>query len=704
MGTEDIRPPGVRAARYPPAAVEPPRRAAHRRRRALVAALAGALLGTAALAACAFVPLPRLARGGDAARGTPAAYDRAPTFGDPVRRSLHVPMRDGVRLAVDLVLPRDLPPGERIPALLHQGRYWRSVSLRGPARLMFNSVERQGRLGPFKAELVRRGYAWLDVDTRGSGASFGTRLWDFSPEEIRDGADLVDWIVRQPWSDGRVAGVGVSYSGSAAELLLANRHPAVKAALPLFCDFDQYQDILAPGGVPHRAWLEAWGEFTRRLDRGALPLDVWWMRLFVSGVRPVDGDRGRALLAAALRDHAGNFDFAALGAVVHRDDTPFEGGRSADPGGAVARAERWFAAQLGPEFRTRGTDLASPHAFAAAIDASGAPVYAYSGWFDGAYPGAAVARFTRLRHPANRLLLGPWDHALHAVSPYGPRGPSRFDHQGELLRFLDQHVRGLATGLEREPRVHYYTMGVETWRAADAWPPPADPRVLYLAPGGALALQAPTLAAAEDRHEVDLSAGSGPASRWAALAGRPIGAPTPDRAARDRTLLLYTSAPLESALEVTGQPILSLHVASSAADGAFFAYLEDVAPDGRVTYVTEGLLRALHRGAPAGPDTDPLAVPARSFRRADAAPLVPGQVAELAIPLLPTSVVFAAGHRLRLALAGADADQFARIPASGPVEWRVQRSVAHPSRLTLPVPRTGTARAAAGSGHPPVGG
>jgi putative CocE/NonD family hydrolase len=483
-----------------------------------------------------------------------------------------------------------------------------------------------------------------------------------------------------------VAGVGVSYSGAAAELLLVNHHPAVKAAAPLFCDFDQFQDILAPGGVPHRAWLEGWAEFTRRLDLGRLPFDAWWLPLFLRGVRPVDGDAGGSLLAAAQREHRANFDFRAMAGVVHRDDRPLSApeGRGPAEREALARAERWLEERLGGGFRALGTDLASPHSFARAVDASGAPVYAYSGWLDGAYARAAARRFATLANPADKLLLGPWDHALHAVSPLGRRGPSRFDHRGELLRFLDAHVRGLPAGLEREARVHYFTEGAERWRAADRWPPPARPERWYLAAGGALSPDAPRDAAAEDPYAVDFEAGTGGASRWAALRGRPIGDPYPDRAAQDRRLLHYTSPPLAADLEVTGHPLVTLHVASSASDGAFFAYLEDVAPDGGVGYVTEGQLRALHRRyRPA--DGDPLGLPRRSFARADAAPLVPGEPAELTFDLLPTSYVFAAGHAIRLALAGADADHFARIPAAGPVAWRVQRSVAYPSSVLLPV-------------------
>jgi putative CocE/NonD family hydrolase len=625
--------------------------------------------------------------GGDAASLVPAVYERPADYEGVVRTSHYVVVRDGVRIAVDLILPRGLPPGTRLPALLYQGRYWRSVSLRGPARILYDAPARHGQLGAFKAWFVERGYAWLDVDTRGSGASFGFRLWDFSPDEIQDGADLVDWIVRQPWSDGRVAGVGVSYSGSAAELLLANGLPAVKAALPLFCDFDQYQDILAPGGVPHRSWIEDWAAFTSRLDRGLLPRDVWWLRPFVRGVRPVDEDRARALLAEAIGEHAANFDFSAMARVVYRDDRPGveAPARGAPRGDALERAEAWLAARFGPSYRELGTDLASPHAYAGAIDAAGAPVYAYSGWLDGAYARAAARRFATLRHPGNKLLLGPWDHALSAVSPLGQRGPSRFDHRGELLRFLDERLKGLPTGLARAPRVHYFAMGAEAWREGERWPPPARPLRWYLAPGGALAALPPQEAAAEDPYRVDFAAATGPASRWGALRGRPILDPYPDRAARDARLLVYTSPPLAAPLEVTGHPLVTLHVASTATDGAFFAYLEDVAPDGRVAYVTEGMLRALHRRHDPRA-RDALGLPLRSFRRADAEPLVPGEVAELTFDLLPTSYVFPEGHAVRLALAGADADHFARIPAEGGADWRVQRSRAHPSGLLLPVP------------------
>jgi predicted acyl esterase len=117
----------------------------------------------------------------------------------------------------------------------------------------------------------------------------------------------------------------------------------------------------------------------------------------------------------------------------------------------------------------------------------------------------------------------------------------------------------------------------------------------------------------------------------------------------------------------------------------FIAYLEDVAPDGRGPLVSEGMLWALHRRLQ--PASGPLGgiVPLHSFRRADAWPLVPGEVAELQFDLLPTSYRFRAGHAIRLALAGADRDHFAQIPAGAAPTWWVQRHARAPSHLMLPV-------------------
>ena len=159
-----------------------------------------------------------------------------------------------------------------------------------------------------------------------------------------------------------------------------------------------------------------------------------------------------------------------------------------------------------------------------------------------------------------------------------------------------------------------------------------------------------------------------------------------DRRDEDAKLLTYTSAPLDGDLEMTGSPTVHIYVSSDSEDGAFHIYLEDVSPDGRVTYLTEGLLRAIHRKV-----TDPSEAPFvplgiyHSFLQADAVPLVPEEVTEIAVTLLPFSTVFRQGHSIRVAIAGHDASMKDRCPSDGVPRLSFERNARHPSRLVLPV-------------------
>jgi putative CocE/NonD family hydrolase len=306
-----------------------------------------------------------------------------------------------------------------------------------------------------------------------------------------------------------------------------------------------------------------------------------------------------------------------------------------------------------------------------------AAVYGYSGWFDGGYARAAIERHGALAKTDRWLRLGPWSHGGTLAPGPNARSPrAEFDQAAELLRFFDLHLRGLPTGLEIEPRVQYFTMGAETWRGASSFPPPGvvdrpffldDERRLSPSPGRAGA----------DAHRVDLTTGAGHRSRWRTLLNPNVLADYPTRRAQGERSLVYTSAPLERDLEVTGEPWLVLELASSEPDGAFFAYLEELLPDGAVRYVTEGQLRAIHRRR-GGDDGR-----TRTFLRADAAPMIPGEAAEIAFPLLPTSYLFRRGNCLRLALAGADRDHFTTL--AGAPSWVVHRGGPRPSRLDLPV-------------------
>jgi len=163
----------------------------------------------------------------------------------------------------------------------------------------------------------------------------------------------------------------------------------------------------------------------------------------------------------------------------------------------------------------------------------------------------------------------------------------------------------------------------------------------------------------------------------------------PDRATADKNLLVYTGEPLEADVEITGSPVVTLEMSSTTSDGAIHAYLEDVSTAGRVTYLDEGIFRVIHRKA-----VDPKSLPyeplgtAHSFLRTDAEPLVPGQPATIRFSLYPTSVLLRKGHRIRLALAGADAGLFQRYPAVGTPVWTIYHDPERASFLELPVQKT----------------
>lgn len=573
-----------------------------------------------------------------------------------VTRSTYVTMRDGVRLAVDYMLPRGLPAGAKVPAILIQTRYWRAFAIS-----MMNDKS--------KDFLARHGYAVVDVDVRGTGASYGSWPYPWSEAEIKDGGQIVDWIVAQPWCDGKVGSFGTSYTATTAEFLLVNQHPAVKAVVVRFGLFDSYLDIVYPGGIFHDWFMDTWNRADQNLDRNntggllvmmeAVKVPIWG----IPGVKPAGSPLTSSLdLARALREHKGNGDVYQFGKKVVFRDTYFS-----ELGGTIEKI--------------------SPYFFKNEIEASGTPIYFMSGWHDGAYTGAMVTNYLNFKNAA-KLTLGPWPHGgRENSSPWRKQVKPEFSQDEELLRWFDYHLKGIENGVMKEPPVHYFTMGEEQWKGAAAWPPAATTRTFFLAADRALTTSAPATAGGEDAYQVTYEAGTGKGSRYNSLVNLP-GTPIwyGDRAKADRLLLVYETAPLPEDLEVTGHPVVRLYLKSSAADGQFFVYLEDVSPGGTVSYVTEGLLRGVCREVSTKPQLyqTVAGIPYHTFVSGDARPLTPGEVALITFDLQPTSVRFRAGHRIRVAIAGADRDHFV-VPADPPPLIHVQRSAPYPSAIDLPV-------------------
>ena len=314
-------------------------------------------------------------------------------------------------------------------------------------------------------------------------------------------------------------------------------------------------------------------------------------------------------------------------------------------------------------------------------------IYTLAGWLD-AFPRDALLWFANLTVP-QKLIIGPWFH-----------GQSQgFDLGAERLRWYDYWLKGIDNGIMREPAIRYYVLDApagEEWRSASRWPlSRAVPTSFYFGAGpsgstrsrndGLLARRVPSERMAADSEVVDTSATVGDGTRWANTYGGKIG--YPDLAPNDAKGFTYTTPALEQPLEVIGHPILHLWVGSSAHDADFFVYLEDVSPELRSTYVTEGVLRASHRKL-GHPPFKNIGLPWPRSYAEDVTPL-PDRPTELVFDLLPTAKRFAAGHRIRVTITGADRDTHRKVQFVPPPTVTIYRDATRASRIVLPLPPTG---------------
>ncbi len=567
---------------------------------------------------------------------------RPATLSTVTKKSLYLTMKDGVRLAIDVYLPAGMD-GQKLPTILRQTRYYRS-SAKQP-----DPVASCGAIDEFHNYFGKRGYALIDVDVRGTGASFGTRSNEFSNIEVADGATIADWIVAQPWSNGKIGTTGVSYVGTTAEFALRNHHPAIVAAAPVSAGYDFYGEITRPGGIANAFFSNGWGQVIAALDMGTIGTIPGYSA--VLGPCPVDEDKDGAMLKAAQAGHAANIRVdQALAGLTFRDNA----------------------------YRLSIDGPSEAYLVRQAIDTSGVPVLDLEGWYDAGYGLGGVDRGNNTRNPHYRSIIMSGSHGLGYFYAPGVTAPvkSSFDVKGQLLQFFDHYVAGRPNAYDSAPRLRWFTSGSDIWRSAASWPR-TSPLTYVLAPGklqDAGRMAAPTRLAVAGGD-----AQSGGSTRWNTSLGG--GAVTyAERSKVDAGLTKFTSAPLKAALTVTGSPRLTLTLTTATPETAVLVYLEEVRPDGKAYYITEGMRRLSH--AKPSPQPYRSAVVLGSDLRMDSQGEVAGRPIDMTIGLLPFSRHFAAGTRFRLSFPTTDVAHFT-IPADA--GWALMTGGANPSSLTLPV-------------------
>lgn len=517
--------------------------------------------------------------------------------------SVYITMSDGVRLAADVFRPtrEGEVDTEPLPLIWAHTRY-----IRG----WFGNGERYDCMSSPMRGWVLEGYVVAAVDVRGSGASFGRYDTVLSPRETQDAAELLEWFVDQPWCDGNIGMFGGSYLGATQLMAATSGSRNLKAIIPSRAPADRYAFAYC-GGIRRDAFLRLWRELTVRFDTDG-------------DAAPVDADGDGLLRAAAARVHRNNRD-----TYQQCISLPFRNS---------------FDEKLGIELYP----ATSPITYRDKISESGVAIYHLGGWFD-MFTRDAFLLYRNLDNP-QRLAMGPSFHAQK----------HRFDSSDERLRWYDHYLKGIDNGIDREPPIHYFTMGApegEEWRSTWKWPLPEEQRVKYYfhaqaddPSDGQLRRVTPELEPGKIDYSVDYTTSSGSFNRWSMV-------PDPsfryaDMKENDARGMCFTSAPLADDLEVTGHPVAHIWIRSTADDGDFFIYLEEVTDEGVSEYVTEGCLRASHRKVSI-PPYEYLGLPYHRSNGEDVAAL-PDEPVLLQIDLQPTSVIVDSGHRIRVNITCAD--------------------------------------------------
>lgn len=538
-------------------------------------------------------------RGG--ASTPPPRYERPspPQYGFTMKRT-SIPMRDGVRLAVTLYMPTGAAHGTRFPALLNYLPYRK------------DDDEAQGQYGIF-SYFARRGFVGAAVDIRGFGDSGGTPPdREYSAQERHDGEQVIAWLARQPWSNGKVGMFGISWGGFNSIQMAMRNPPALKAILAV--------------------------DATNRLFKDDIH--------YIDGIFHVDEFELYMDLSQGI---SGAPDFSLAKNVI----------------GPRMNSKPWSLTYM--EHQRDGAFWHSPERPLASIHV---PCFLIGGLHDG-YRDSIPRMLEHVTAPV-KAWIGPWNHAWPSDSNYGPL----YGWRGQAVRWFDYWLKGRNTGVMADPRLmiylqHYYPPGAAdqsipgVWRSERGWPPHGQwHERVYLQPGHDLRGQA----SASGRNQLRYvpSAGKNSGIFW-------WGDLQPNQRPVDEHSLVYETKPLTRDVAIMGFPHVMLYASASAPMADWFARLEDVAPDGRVTLVTGAGLNGAQRDSMTHPKY-----------------LIPGKFYAFSFNLHLASYVFAKGHRIRLAISNA------LWPMAWPTPYSMHTTVElggnHPSWLELPrVPLEGRA-------------
>lgn len=595
--------------------------------------------------------------------------------------SLPIQMRDGVTLRADAFIPIDA--GDKLGTIL--------------VRTHYNKANRASTHVTFR-EFAGQGFVVVVEDVRGKWESEGTFHW-IGNHSVADAYDTMEWITKQPWSNGKVATYGCSALGEEQVQASVAPHPAYVAMLPQAAGTARARTdgryILfgwRRGGIYELAnairyfiGMRAGSLTNLRIPQGLSRSD--WLRMapyFSLGEKGAVGSCGEQNCPSNISEE----ELGHLASTLPIMNVATSGDRAPDD---------FYDDLVHP-----ATDPYFDR-FDMLTDSSqfGVPGLHVNSWYDLSAAGTlwqaefmrAHAR-TRVVRDNQYVIISPTIHCRseagsteHTVVGERELGDARFPFFDSYLRWFRYWLNGERGAFQGVPHYQYFVMGRNKWASASSWPLPETRYTNINLDGGGHANSASgdgrlvwekADRAGSDSFVSDPSTPVPSIGGFGMLATEPSGAVDQrPKMARD-DVLIYGGAPLQKEVEVTGPIQLALSISSTAPDTDIFATLLDVYPDGRAFNITSGALRIRYRQGLANPQL-----------------MSPGNVYEVKIDLGVTSNVFLKGHRIALMLSSSDFPSFERNFQTGgdnfnETKWRSARNTiyhggAHPSFLILPL-------------------
>jgi predicted acyl esterase len=547
----------------------------------------------------------------------------------------YIPMKDGVKLAYLLHKPEQQ---QRFPVLVNYNG--------GAGGALVKDLEERTYL--------ENGYGILGVSVRGTGSSQGVFTSPFTAQEADDGKAVIEWAAAQPWCNGNVGMYGNGYAGVSQLEVAAQRPQQLKALAAGSIWGDSYEEICYPGGIFNFGLVGQWSYQT-------LPS----LSARSARQREFAGDRAGAKRRAA---QPMNKLFEETQAHPLKD--------------------AWWAVRtfenLAPQIDT--------------------PLFIAQAWQDPQVGARGALKIFDKLHGPKRMLLsngGEATLAQHRVITERRRWfdrwlkgeQNRIDKEPPVTIWFETHAAlrqpGSLTGnvsgplakspvgkTAPQPAVSFQPPPKPSWGSTFAtWPiPDVEWSTLYLTADGRLDQTKPAVPKGNGTRFYLYPAGTEIAATNETFSTPP--APVGS--------LLYRTRPLPEDLAIIGSPVLTLYASSTQKDTDFMAVLHDVNPQGQVTYVQRGLLRASHRALDAAKST-----PHEPIHRHDKTEeLLPGQVYEIHFALLPVAHVLRRGHALELAILAPPSipsPSWAFMPGAPAGLNTIYHSAQYASRLDLPI-------------------